>query len=420
MRKVVRVKGGRKAETVPPATVAEIDPGAGDIAARVALIQALIPVGLEEVERALQAEVERLAGPFYSRGEDKKDRVRWASSPGSIYLGDQKIPIQVPRVRDLKRGREVPLESYQALRERPEGDEALYRRILLGLSCRDYRACSEAVPEALGLSRSSVSRRFVKASERKLREFTERRLEDHDFVAMFLDGKRFAEDTMVVAMGVTVEGDKIFLGFVQTGSENEVSCREFLEELLERGLRIEEGLLVVIDGSKGLRRAITKAFRRKAVVARCQWHKRENVVSYLPKGEQAEFRRKLQRAYEKKTYEQARRELRKLLAELRLRNQSAANSLEEGLEETLTLHRLGVLAELGKSLKTTNCIESILSQVEARTRKVSRWRSSDHKRRWLAAALLETEPRLRRIMGCLHLGKLRDALRRAVVQEKAA
>ena len=420
MRKVVRVRGRRKAERVSPASVSKIDPGAGDVAARVALIQALIPVGLEEVERALQEEVERLAGPFYSRGEGRKGRVRWASSPGSVYLGDQKVPILVPRVRDRKQGAEVPLETYQALREKPEGDETLYKRILLGLSCRDYRACSEAVPEVLGLSRSSVSRRFVTASDGKLREFRERRLEEHDFVAMFLDGKRFAEDEMVVAMGVTLQGEKIFLGFIQTGTENETSCGEFLEDLLERGLRIEEGLLVVIDGSKGLRRAILKTFKQKVVVARCQWHKRENVVSYLPKGEQEEFRKKLQRAYEKKTYESAKSELRKLVTELRLRNESAANSLEEGLEETLTLHRLGVFAELGKSLKTTNCIESILDQVERRTRKVSRWRNSNHKRRWLAAALLDTEPRLRRIMGCLHLGKLREALRQETARERAA
>jgi transposase-like protein len=420
MRKIVRVVGRRKVERVAPALVRGIDPGSVDVAARVALIQALIPVGLEEVERELQEEVERLAGPFYAREDGCADRVRWGSSPGSVYLGGQKVPVRVPRVRDRRRKSEVPLQTYEVLQEPHKMDEALYRRILLGLSCRDYRACAEAVPDALGLSRSSVSRRFVAASERKLKEFGERRLEEYDFVAMFLDGKRFAEDEMVVAMGVTLAGDKIFLGYVQTATENETSCGEFLEELLERGLRIEEGLLVVIDGSKGLRRAILKAFKNKAVVARCQWHKRENVVSYLPKSEQDEYRKKLQRAYEKKTYESAKEALRKLVAELRLRNESAANSLEEGLEETLTLHRLGVFADLGKSLKTTNCIESILDSVERRTRKVSRWRNSSQKRRWLAAALLDTEPRLRRIMGCLHLGKLREALRQETAQEKAA
>jgi transposase-like protein len=180
--------------------------------------------------------------------------------------------------------------------------------------------------------------------------------------------------------------------------------------LVERGLQVAPGLLVVLDGAKGLRKAVTTVFGPQAAVQRCQWHKRENVVAYLPKSLQALWRRKLQAAYERPTYAEAKAALLRLRPELRLLNESAVRSLEEGLEETLTLHRLGVFRELGISLKTTNCLESLNSLVEQRVAKVDRWRTSDQKQRWLAAALLDIEPRLRRIKGFRALLLLRRAL----------
>ena len=158
-------------------------------------------------------------------------------------------------------------------------------------------------------------------------------------------------------------------------------------------------MLVVIDGSKGLRAAVRKVFHDKAIIQRCQWHKRENVVSYLPQSHQKAWRKKLQRAYEQPTYEAARQALERLKPELRLLNASAVNSLEEGLEETLTLHRLGLFNHLGKSFKTTNCIESIMSLVGQRTDKVDYWKNSSQKQRWVASALLMIEPSLRRVQG---------------------
>ena len=204
------------------------------------------------------------------------------------------------------------------------------------------------------------------------------------------------------------------LGFVETGTENERVVTAFLRELVERGLRYKEGLLCVIDGAKGLRAAVERVFGACALVQRCQWHKRENVVSYLPKGQQAQMRRRLQAAYEQPTYEGATATLARLRKGLRLMNQSAARSLDEGLQETLTLHRLGVFPTLGSSLKTTNCLESIMALVGQRTDKVDRWRNSDQKQRWVASALLDIEPRLRRIKGYRHLPVLRAALRSAL------
>jgi transposase-like protein len=387
---------------------------APDLDTRIALIQALIPVALEKVHEELQADVGRLAGARYVREGRLPGHVRWTRQRGSIYLADQKIPIEVPRVRDRRRNQEVALPTYARLQAPRALDTGLLHKVLGGLSTREYARCAEAVPEAFGLSASTVSRRFKRASARKLRELTERRLEGYDLVAVILDGKTFAEDEMVAAVGVTITGHKVLLGFVQTATENRTVCAAFLRELVERGLRLDLGLLVVTDGAKGLHAAVRAVFGAAALLQRCQWHKRENVVAYLPERHRAPFRRKLQAAYEQPTYDAAKRALNKLRAELMLLNASAAASLDEGLEETLTLHRLGVFRELGISLKTTNILESIHAGVERRTAKVDHWRNSDQKQRWLATALLDLEPRLRRIKNYRSLPLLREALKRHV------
>ncbi len=387
--------------------------GGADIGARVALIQTLIPLGLEAVSEALQREVVALAGERYARTGGRPEVVRWGRQAGSVYLADQKLPVVVPRVRDRSRQVEVPLATYQQLQQPRALDAGLFRRILGGLACREYAACAEAVPEAFGLSRATVSRRFVRASARRLRELQERSLAGERWVALLIDGKTFAADALVIALGVTIQGEKRVLGLVETATENQQVCAGFLRELVERGFTAADGLLVILDGAKGLRAAVAEVFGTAAQVQRCQWHKRENVVRHLPAGLQPTWRRKLQAAYEQPTYTQAKTALRRLEAELRLLNASAAKSLTEGLEETLTLHRLGLFPELGLSFKTTNALESILAQVEQRTAKVDRWRTSEQKQRWCAAALLAIEPRLRRVRGYRHLPRLVEALRAA-------
>jgi transposase-like protein len=415
-RKVRQIR--RKGKHVGPVPVPVT--AAPDIDSRVALIQALIPVGLERVHELLQEEVEHLAGKWYQREGRQPGYVRWTSQRGSIYLADQKLPITVPRVRDRRRDQEVPLQGYERLQQPRAMDMGLLHKVLGGLSTREYERCAEAVPEAFGLSASTVSRRFIRASARKLRELSERRLEGYDLVALMLDGKTFAEDEMVVAVGVTITGEKVLLGFVQTATENRKVCAAFLRELVERGLHFDLGLLVVTDGAKGLHAAVREVFEAAAVLQRCQWHKRENVLEYLPERHRATFRRKLQAAYEQPTYEKAKRALGKVRAELVLLNASAAASLDEGLEETLTLHRLGIFHELGTSLKTTNALESIHARVESRTAKVDHWRNSEQKQRWLATALLDLEPRLRRIRNYRALPLLREAIRRQLETKKSA
>ena len=227
----------------------------------------------------------------------------------------------------------------------------------LGISCQDYEAAVEAVPGAIGLSKSTVSREFKKATAAKLKEFQERDLSGYDVVALVLsgydvvalvlDGKSFAEDEMVVALGVTTKGNKVFLGFVQTDTENAVVIRSFLRSLKDRGLDLSAGALVVIDGARGLRSGVLAVFKGQVLIQRCQWHKRENVISYLPRAEQKSWRQRLQRAYQRPTYEEAVKDLKALRQELAGVNQSAAASLDEGFEETLTLHRLGVFPLVG-------------------------------------------------------------------------
>jgi len=408
-------------KSIPQEIVGKQEGQIQDLDTRVELIQALIPLGLLRVQETLEDEVKALAGAWYARKGERFEQVRWGKQRGSVYLRDQKVPVRVPRVRGRKGGSEVPLRSYQLLQRPFREDEGVLRRILRGLSCRDYRACAEAAPEAFGLSSSTMSRRYLRASVRKLRQLCERRLGGYDFVVLFLDGKTFREDEIVVALGVTLEGQKVILGFVQTATENEGVVKEFLQGLQERGLVAGPGLLCVLDGAKGLRKAVL-AVLPGAAIQRCQWHKRENVVRYLPKSQQPLFRQKLQRAYQQPEYHKAKEALGRVRQELQGLNESAVRSLDEGLEETLTLHRLGVFAKLGESLKTTNCIESLFAQVSQWTRKVDRWRNSSQKQRWAAAALLEIEPRLRRVKGYRYLPQLRAALlsRKEVVSLEAA
>ena len=389
----------------------KVDADTLDLDSRVAMIQALIPIGLEAVDDVLQRQVLELVGDRYDRKDFDQPLRRWGKQKGWVYLGDQKVPIEVPRVRDTSSDAEVPLKAYKALQSPRKLDEGMLIRVLKGISCRNYKACAQAVPETFGMSASSVSRRFIKASAKKLKEFQERSLDDYDFVALFIDGKSFANEQMVIALGVTMDGLKIPLGFVETATENERVCRQLIQDLIRRGLRYDQGLLVVLDGSKGLYSAVTKAFKGYVRVHRCQWHKRENVVSYLPEAERPRIRRKLQKAYDCDSYREAKTALEALKPELKLMNQSALTSLEEGLEETLTLHRLGMIPFLKRSFRTSNCIESLNSMTGDLTRKVKRWTHSPQRHRWVATALLDSEPRRRRVNGYKHLPLLRQALK---------
>ncbi len=382
-----------------------------DLDSKVEMIRSLIPLGLMAISDVLEQELEVLTGRRYSREDGEEGYVRYGNNPGSVYLGGQKVPFKVPRVRNQLRNEEVSLESYQAFHDnRNEINEVLLQRVFQGLSCRNYEAAAESIPGTFGLSSSTVSRQFIQASATKLKEFNERDLSGHDIIAMFVDGKSFAEHQLILAVGVGIGGEKISLGFIQGGTENKQVISALFTDLISRGLNIEKGILIVIDGSKGIHKAVRNVLGDKGIIQRCQWHKRENIVSYLPKNKQKSMRRRLQHAYSRPTYKEAKKELMDIRKNLSDLNQSAMNSLDEGLEETLTLHRLDLFGVLGESLKTTNCIESINSMIERITGKISCWKNSNQIQRWFATALLDIEPRLRKIKGYKHLHKLREKL----------
>jgi putative transposase len=388
----------------------------GSIDTKLRLIQHHAKMARLLAEEILDEEVASLAGGRYSRKGDGNPFRRWGSNSGSIRIDGEKVPIDVPRVRDTDAEEERPLESYQAMKSAEVGPE-MVKAILLGLSQGDYQEVAGQFVDGFGLSQSSVSRRFQERAQKALEEFENRSLEEENFLALWIDGKRVTGEQMIVCMGVTEAGYKKVLGFTQATSERSEPVIELFRDLIERGLTFEEGILCVIDGSKGLRKAIDEVFGNRAEVQRCQWHKRKNVVGYLPKADQKTWRSRLQRAYQETTYEAAKERLTDLHAELQQINRKAARSLQEGLEDTLTLHRLGLFDELGKSLKTTNCIESLMGDVEEHTRKVKRWHHSPQRHQWMALAVLEAENGFRRLDGYEDLPRLQAALKETIPDE---
>lgn len=368
----------------------------------------------------LEGEVSQLTGEKYSRNRPHSGRYnRWGSNPGSIKIGGEKLKMAIPRVYDQVSDCNVSLSSYEALKELPAQDFEVMKQVLHGISTRDYQGVISCLSDSFGHSASSVSRQFQKRSSEILKEFEERKYDQHHFVCLMIDGKQVAGDQMVIVLGITAKGLKIPLGVVQTHSENSLSVGTLLRNLVSRGLRYDDGLLCVLDGAKGFRKAVKDVFGEAAIIQRCQWHKRENVVSYLSEDNKEKYRRKLQRAYNEDTYKEAKQALVLIHDELQILNRGAAKSLQEGLEETLTLHRLGLFIDLGRSFKTTNCIENVNSCLGKYIGRVKNWSSSDMRYRWVCAALVEIQLKLRKVNNYKKLPKMLKALKREVEQIKS-
>jgi transposase-like protein len=381
------------------------------------MIQALIPIALEAVGEVLNREISELAGARYSRGGEVK---RWGSNPGSVFLGDQKVRLQVPRVRNVTTNEEIGLATYERLQSAHQLDDMALSRVIHGMSQRNYERAAMHVPETFGIKKTSTCRRFIRASGKKLKEFMERDLSGHKIVAIFIDGKNFADNEIVIALGITMSGEKVLLGMVETSTENRIVCKHFLMGLKDRGLNLDEEILFILDGGKGLNASVQDVMKERTLIQRCQWHKRENVVAYLGKEHQEAFRAKLQTAYNSPTYEKAKSRLNAIGCELKLLNKSALGSLYEGLEETLTLHRLGMFEKISESFKTTNCIENVNKQLATHTDRVDRWHNSDQRQRWVATALLLIEPRLKKVKGYKHMGELREAMKKYLSEKTGA
>ena len=371
----------------------------------------------------LEEEVKEKAGERYNREKPSSGRYsRWGSNPGSIRVGEEKVKIKVPRIHDNQSLVTESPGSYQKLRSIELPSEALMKKIILGLSEHDYQEVVKMGVESFGLSQSTVSKAFIEESTKALEEFEKRDLGLYDFIALILDGKYLSKENIVIALGITISGEKIPLGFIQTTTENSTAVKGLLKDLLRRNFKYTEGILALVDGSKGLRKAIDETFGKYALVQRCQWHKRENVLSYLSQEHQEQYRGKLQRAYSEPDYKTASSKLKEIITELLKINRSAARSLEEGLEETLTLQRLGLVEQLGRSFTTTNLIENLNSQLKKYLGRVKRWMNSEMRSRWMAVALLQIEKRMRKVNNYEKLHLLRTSLKTElkIKQKKAA
>lgn len=371
--------------------------------------------------QVFEDEVHQKAGKRYQReGNDKEQNYsRWGSNPGSLLIGEERVKMRIPRLYDKNTGKTEGLENYKKLRGTEMPSEELIKRIIFGLSENNYGEVAKLTTESFGLSQSTVSRTFIEESKKALEEFEGRDLGNYDFIGLVIDGKYLSKEQVVIALGITITGDKIPLGFIHSTTENSKSIGELLKKLIRRNFNFTQGILTITDGSTGLIKAVKETFGEYAVAQRCTWHKRENVVSYLPKEKQDHYRGKLQRAYLEPDYQTAKIKLEEIRNELGKINRSAANSLAEGIEETLTIHRLGLVEELGKSLLTTNVIESLNSQLGNYVRKVKYWSSSDMRARWVATSLLQIEKRMRKINNYQKLDLLRIAIKKELKLEQS-
>ncbi len=369
--------------------------------------------GLLVMKTLVDDEVEELAG---KKGTHGSAALRWGHDESHVVFAGKKLPFRRPRVR-TRDGEEVSLERLGLFQRPSRMESAVEKQVILGVSTRDYEKAVDGVREGYGIRRSAVSRHWKSVSAQTLAEFVERPLGDLDLVALIIDGIEFHETLLVVALGVDSTGKKHVLGLWQGATENSEVARGLLSDLVRRGVDPQLRHLVVLDGSKALLKAVRKVFGENAEVQRCQAHKERNVLDHLPKDRHQVVRMRLRSAWKMREYEEAKSELLRLVRYLRDLNPSAARSLEEGLEETLTLHRLDVPDPLRRVLRTTNTIESAFSMTRKYCRNVKRWRPGDMAVRWAGTMLLEAQKRFRRLRGHRSMPRLLEVLGRSVASE---
>jgi len=368
-------------------------------------------VGLLVATELLRDEVRRKCGERHERSADRVGH-RYGSQAGVITMAGQKMAARRPRIRSAEG--EVELDTYRLLQREDAMPQAVLQRMVRGVSTRNYEGVIDAAIDGFGVRRSSVSRAFIEASRKEVQQLMDRRFDGVRLVVILIDGIDYAGTTMIVALGLENDGSKRILGFREGATENSEVCKALIEELCDRGLCRDQPTLFVLDGAKALRKAVIDVWGRYAVVQRCQIHKKRNIQAHVPKRHWEEICRRLNEAYHETDYGRALRILKNTAALLDRISPDAAGSLREGLEETLTLIRLGVPAELFVHLSSTNLIESAFSTASRVSGNVKRWRDGDMRRRWCAAGLLVAEKKFRRVKGFRHMPRLIAALERAL------
>jgi putative transposase len=379
-------------------------------AAKEGLLALSVEVGLGVLRELLEQEVDEVVGP---RGRWNSDRsaVRHGHEDGEVTLGGRRVPVKRPRARTADGESEIPLKTYEHFADRDQLDEVVLERMLAGVSTRQYRRAQDPVgPEVeadeRSTSKSAVSRTFVHRTRQLLWNLMNRPLADLRLAVIMLDGIELHGRTNIVALGITTEGDKLALGLWDGSSENAAVASALLSDLVDRGLDVEQGMLFVIDGAKALRKAIRQVFGNDVPVQRCVQHKSRNVLDHLPERDREPVKARLRRAWKETDHDQALEQLNALAVELDRAHPGAAASLREGMEETLTVTRLGIEGKLKLTLQSTNPCESMISTVRVIQRNVKHWSSGDMCLRWTAAGMLEAETRFRKVQGYRGLANL--------------
>ena len=353
--------------------------------------------GLQLMDLMMQEEVRELVGDRSQR-QAERTASRWGNERGYCVVMGQKVPIQRPRVRTTD-DKEVRLGSYEMFHRGEPLTETVWEKLMLGLSTRKYDQAIRQFTEAYGLEKSAISEHFIEASRKKLKAMMERRLDKMRLCALLIDATPFAGQQMVAALGIDEYGRKMILGIRQGATENATVVGELLTELVERGFDFTEPRLYILDGAKALSAAVKKHAGESAAIQRCQVHKRRNVLDHLTDEQKPDVAKKLNAAYALEDYAAAKQALNVVHRELMDLNPSAARSLGEGMEETLTVHRLHLPMQLRKTMASTNVIESAFSIVEQVCKNVKRWHGGDQRERWVGSGLMVAEKQFRRITG---------------------
>ncbi len=366
--------------------------------------------GLLIMKALIDEEVEQRAGPRYEHIDDREAQ-RWGQEDGYVVFGGRKVAIKRPRLRGTKGG-EIELERYRMFQADSKMEEDVTRRVVRGVSTRDYEGAIDHLCEGYGVQKSSVSRHWKAATAEELANLMERPLGDLDLVAIMIHGISFHDYLLVVALGITSEGEKKIIGIWDGATETAEVVMSLIRSLLDRGLSSDEQMFFVIDGSKALKKAIKTIFGDRAEIQRCQIHKERNVLSHLPENRQASVRRELRAAWGLVDFVEAKSELAKIVKRLDDTSPGAAASLREGLDETLTLQRLKVPVKLWKSLRSTNLIEGSFARTTELCKNVKRWSSADMALRWASTMLCYAEKKFRKIFGYKEMPALLKVLGR--------
>ncbi len=378
---------------------------------RTELFELAMRSGLRVFTAMLEADRAAICGARYAHEPDRPAS-RAGTAPSEVVLGGRKVAIQRPRARTA--AGEVPLPTFQTMANTDPLNRRVVEQMLVGVATRQYARSLEPIPASVvsrGTSKSAVSRRFVAKTRAQLEAWQSTSLEGLDLVGLVLDGVHVGEHCLIIALGIAADGQKHALGLWEGSTENAALCQSLFANLQSRGLRTDRSLLVLLDGSKALRKAVRETFGDVALVQRCQVHKLRNVLDHLPDRQRTWVKAILQRAYRSTDVATARRLLLDLARRLETEHPSAAESVREGLDETLTVLGLSLSDALRRSLVTTNAAESLISRTRQVKRNVKRWRGGQMVVRWVAAGVLEAVKGFRRLKGHKAMPQLVAALR---------